>query len=66
MHIEAIQENRKFCEDASHELVPDNDTDYADRKILIKIPKPETYFPVLRYKCSSDLRPVPMVSSLSL
>ena len=29
----------------------------------ISVPKADDYFPVMRYKCSNDLRPVPIVST---
>ena len=32
----------------------------------ITVPREEEYFPVVRYKCSTSLRPVPIVSYLDL
>lgn len=33
-----------------------------DHKFTVSVPKTEGYFPVMRYKCGNDLRPVPIVS----
>ena len=55
-HIKALQENKKFVENVSHE------EDVARREFTytIKVPREEEYFPVVRYKCGSSLRPVPI------
>lgn len=61
-HIESIQENKKFAEDLTSRMMSSPD-DVVDYKFAVSIPKGENYFPVLRYKCVNDLRPVPIVSS---
>jgi hypothetical protein len=33
-----------------------------DHKFTVSVPKADSYFPVMRYKCGNDLRPVPIVS----
>ena len=60
-HIKALQENKKFVEHVSIE------GGSADREFRysITVPREEEYFPVVRYKCSSSLRPVPIVSKVS-
>lgn len=58
----SLQENKKFAEDVTAELAKDNERDYADRKFTVKVPKTDNYYPILRYKCSPNLRPVPIVS----
>ena len=50
----------KYADDATEELDHDNEG-YADRKFTIRVPKGDNYFPVIRYKCLPELRPVPMV-----
>jgi Muniscin C-terminal mu homology domain len=32
-----------------------------DQKFTVSVPKADNYFPVMRYKCGNDLRPVPIV-----
>lgn len=59
-HVESFVQNKKFADDVSDSLLPDED---ADRKFTVQVPKDDTYFPVVRYKCTEDLRPVPMVSA---
>lgn len=58
-HIRIVQENKRFS-DAS--IVTANDVG-IDHKYTVSVPSVDDYFPVLRYKCSSELRPVPIVSS---
>ncbi|VEU41186.1 unnamed protein product [Pseudo-nitzschia multistriata] len=50
-YIQSIQENKKYAE-----VTNDNTT----HKFAVSVPKTEEYFPVIRYKCGSDLRPVPI------
>lgn len=62
-----IQENRRFADDTTQGLSSDNSYDVGvDHKFTVSVPSAEDYFPVLRYKCSAELRPVPIVSSSSL
>jgi len=55
-HIKALQENKKFVENVSHE----EDVARREFNYTIKVPREEEYFPVVRYKCGSSLRPVPI------
>lgn len=57
-HVMTLQENKKFVENVSHE------SEVANREFTytITIPREEEYFPVVRYKCDTSLRPVPIVS----
>jgi hypothetical protein len=52
-HILSIQENKKFAFDVSRG---------GEYMFKISVPKDDNYFPVMRYKCSDVLRPVPIVS----
>ena len=58
-HVKTLQENKKFVENVSHE------SEVANREFTytITIPREEEYFPVVRYKCDTSLRPVPIVST---
>jgi hypothetical protein len=56
-HIQTLQENKKFAEDTSI-------SDRGDKSFTIGVPKADNYFPLIRYKCSNELRPVPIVSLL--
>jgi hypothetical protein len=56
-HIQSLQENKKFVESMS-----DGTTERSpDQKFTVSVPKADNYFPVMRYKCGNDLRPVPIV-----
>lgn len=63
-HIRIVQENKRFADSMSEELrLSDNPDDVGiDHKYTVSVPSADDYFPVLRYKCSSELRPVPIVS----
>lgn len=55
-HIMSIQENKKFAADVSR----------GDHYMFkVNVPKDDSYFPVMRYKCDEALRPVPIVSTSS-
>lgn len=56
--VDSFQENRKFADDVSSAILAEDD---ADRKYTISVPNGDNYFPVVRYKCVEDLRPVPIV-----
>ena len=58
-HIKTIQENNKFAENTTQEVYDSP----GDVKYTIQVPEAEEYAPVLRYKCDSSLRPVPIVST---
>jgi hypothetical protein len=60
-HIRMIQENRRYADDMSERLSETNPDDVGvDYKFTISVPRAENYFPVMRYKCSPELRPVPI------
>jgi len=53
-HVNSLHENRRFAT-----IQEQRD---ADTRLDVQIPKLDEYFPVVKYKCSPDLRPVPIVS----
>lgn len=59
-----IQENRRYADDMTDTFLAEKKLDEVsfDHKFTISVPKAENYFPVMRYKCSNELRPVPIVS----
>jgi hypothetical protein len=59
-HIKLIQENRRYADDITQAAV-DQDEVGADYKFTVSVPGSDKYFPIMRYKCNPDLRPVPMV-----
>jgi Adaptor complexes medium subunit family len=60
-HIRMIQENRRYAVDSSDSLSPTNEEDVGvDFKFVITVPNADNYFPIMRYKCSPELRPVPI------
>lgn len=61
-HIQTLQENRKFAEDTSASQLSRDMVERGDRSFTIGVPRADNYFPLIRYKCSSELRPVPIVS----
>ena len=54
--IQSIQENKKYAEISTEH---NTKSDYA---FAVSVPKADEYFPVMRYKCGNELRPVPIVS----
>ncbi|KAL3798926.1 hypothetical protein ACHAW5_006086 [Stephanodiscus triporus] len=56
-HIKALQENKKFVEHVSQGGFANREFAYT-----IRVPREDEYFPVVRYKCGTSLRPVPIVS----
>jgi hypothetical protein len=52
-HIDSLQENKKYADDVGGEDV--------EHKFAVSVPIGENYYPVMRYKCVGDLRPVPIV-----
>jgi hypothetical protein len=54
--VESISENKKVVQDVSR-LSDDN-----AYKLVVNVPKFDTYFALLKYKCNTELRPVPIVS----
>lgn len=61
-HIDTLTENKKLADDVTDSQ--NGQGDAADYKFNLLIPKHEQYFPVLKYKCTGELRPVPIVSFL--
>ena len=59
-HIDTLSENKKLADNVSNSQ--NGKEEPADYKFNILIPKLEAYFPVMKYKCTGDLRPVPIVS----
>lgn len=60
-HIRMIQENRRYADDMTERLSETNPGDVGvDYKFTISVPRADNYFPVMRYKCSPELRPVPI------
>jgi hypothetical protein len=60
-HIQSIQENKKFADNMAESLEHDPNKSRPDYLFTVSVPKSDTYFPVMRYKCRDDLRPVPIV-----
>lgn len=58
-HIKALQENKKFVENVTRETAGDADEN-REFTYAVGVPREEEYFPVVRYKCGSSLRPVPI------
>ena len=66
-HIRSIQENKKYAGGYGAAVAAMTGEDVADetdheRKYVVTLPKSSSYFPIMKYKCSHDLRPVPIVS----
>jgi len=56
-YIQTIQENKMYAKSVADK------TKKSDFAFAVSVPKAEEYFPVMRYKCGEDLRPVPIVSA---
>jgi hypothetical protein len=59
-HILSIQENKKFAEDMASTIQQEPPSRRPDYKFTVSVPKGDNYFPVMRYKCGTELRPVPI------
>ncbi len=55
-YIQNLQENKMYAKGIADK------TKKSDFAFAVSVPKAEEYFPVMRYKCGDDLRPVPIVS----
>jgi hypothetical protein len=55
-YIHTIQENKMHARSVIDKM---KNSDFA---FAVSVPKADEYFPVMRYKCRDDLRPVPIVS----
>lgn len=62
-HIQSIQENKKFADSMADSLATEPASTRPDYMFTISVPKADNYFPVMRYKCGNELRPVPIVST---
>jgi hypothetical protein len=65
-HIHSIQENKKFADNLEDSIAQEPPSRRPDYKFTVSVPKADNYFPVMRYKCGNELRPVPIVSRLGL
>lgn len=62
-HINVMQENRRYADDMTESILSENSDDAGvDYKYTVSVPSADDYFPVMRYKCNTGLRPVPIVS----
>jgi hypothetical protein len=61
-HIQSIQENKKFADNMADSLASEPVSTRPDYMFTVSVPKGDNYFPVMRYKCGNELRPVPIVS----
>lgn len=59
-HIDTLTENRKLAEKVPRSQ--NGKGNNADYMFNLLIPQQEQYFPVFKYKCTGELRPVPIVS----
>lgn len=59
-HIRTVLENKKYANDISHELNRNVNEADAHYKYAVTLPKVNHYFPIVKYKCSNDLRPIPI------
>jgi hypothetical protein len=62
MHLELVQENPRFADALAHGLAPEKGPGAPPYQFSVLVPKDENYFPLLKYKCIPDLKPVPIVS----
>lgn len=60
--IETISENKKVAQDMSRSLASSTNDDHASHQFYVNVPKLDSYFAVMKYKCVGELRPVPIVS----
>jgi len=63
--IRTVVENKKYADDVSHELSTHNTNTNETNvhyKYAVTLPKVNHYYPIVKYKCNNDLRPVPIVS----
>jgi hypothetical protein len=56
-HIEKLEENTELVNDISKELTKNEDWEY---KFIVTLPKPDVYFPILKYKCTTKVSPIPL------
>ena len=65
-HIQSIQENKKYADSMVVDTLASNHHRgmKSDYMFTVSVPKADDYFPVMRYKCGNELKPVPIVSSV--
>ena len=63
-HVLSVKENKKFADDVSESLTNSPEDELVDRKYAVAVPRGDSYYPVLTYKCVPELRPVPIVSGM--
>lgn len=56
-HIDKLEENTEFVNDISKELKKNDNWGY---KFIVTVPKPDVYFPILKYKCTTKVSPIPL------
>ena len=61
-HILSLQENKKYAENMVESMAREPPEFRPDHKFTVTVPKADNYFPIIRYKCGSELKPVPIVS----
>jgi len=63
-HIRTVLENNRYADDISNELMAPTDTNDETNNVRYKyavtLPEINHYFPIVKYKCSDDLLPVPI------
>lgn len=58
--LDTLHENKKFAEKETASI-QHNQKKSSDQRFKVTLPKHETYFPLFKYTCTGDLRPVPIV-----
>jgi hypothetical protein len=61
-HIQSVQENKKFADNMADSIQNEHQKKRPDYMFTVSVPRSDNYFPVMRYKCGTELRPVPIVS----
>mmetsp|Transcript_22984 Transcript_22984/g.54542 ORF Transcript_22984/g.54542 Transcript_22984/m.54542 type:complete len:833 (+) Transcript_22984:291-2789(+) len=59
-HIQSVQENKKFADNMADSIQGEHPKKRPDYMFTVSVPRSDNYFPVMRYKCGTDLRPVPI------
>jgi hypothetical protein len=63
--IESISENKKIVHDMSQSTSSGDNEKQMIYKLRVNVSKFDSYFAIMKYKCISELRPVPIVSYFS-
>lgn len=56
-HILKLEENVDIVSDISNQLKKSDEWGY---KFIVTIPKPDIYYPILKYKCTQKVAPIPL------